>query len=255
MDKEWSLKDLITIAPFMGTSFAFAFVVGYFLAFDISWFPFFTLAEHVVFALRALPIALGASIAFVIVLNSQPDKTRSRAKKRLAVAWMALLVSGGVLAFFGSHFALWLSLWFMAFGTYVHHRVEPPRPFHTSVLYWATTMMLISLIIGYGSGHAGKLAWQIDKTIGIHLFPLTPSICIRFADTKGTRPPELGQIVFAGGSAVLFYEYPTQTTHLYRIEKISEIDETNPSPFKSTKEPPSCLPAGPANANNSEGTQ
>jgi hypothetical protein len=44
----------------VATGFAFSYVVGYFLAFDISSFSFFSLSEHVVFALWALPIAIGA---------------------------------------------------------------------------------------------------------------------------------------------------------------------------------------------------
>ena len=54
-------KDLAVVGPVILSTFAFAYVVGYFYAFDIDWFPFFTLPEHLVFALRALPIAIGAT--------------------------------------------------------------------------------------------------------------------------------------------------------------------------------------------------
>jgi len=46
MDRNWSWKDLPVVGPVIGSSFAFAYVVGYFYAFDIAWFPFFSLPEH-----------------------------------------------------------------------------------------------------------------------------------------------------------------------------------------------------------------
>ncbi len=58
MDKEWSLKDLTVVVPFVATSFALAYVVGYFYAFDIAWFAYFSFPEHLVFALRVLPAAI-----------------------------------------------------------------------------------------------------------------------------------------------------------------------------------------------------
>jgi hypothetical protein len=67
-DEDWFQK-LVTIVPMVAPAFAFAFVVGYFFAFDISWFPLFSLSEHIVFAIRALPIAIGASVAFLITLT------------------------------------------------------------------------------------------------------------------------------------------------------------------------------------------
>ena len=69
MEHEWSWKDMTAAAPFIATSFAFAFNVGYFWSIDIGWFSLFSLSEHVVFALRALPVAIGASIVFMIGLN------------------------------------------------------------------------------------------------------------------------------------------------------------------------------------------
>jgi hypothetical protein len=68
-DQEWSAQSLAAVVPILASTFAFAFVVGYFLAFDISWFPFFSLSEHVVFALRALPIAVGASVVFLLAMR------------------------------------------------------------------------------------------------------------------------------------------------------------------------------------------
>jgi hypothetical protein len=57
IDNEWSLKDLTVAVPFVASSFAFAFVVGYFYAFDIAWFAFFSFTEQLVFELCQLQLA------------------------------------------------------------------------------------------------------------------------------------------------------------------------------------------------------
>ena len=69
-------QELIGLVPVVASGFAVAYNVGYFLAYDISWLPFFSLPEHVVFALRALPIAIGASVAFLIGIIDPPRDLR-----------------------------------------------------------------------------------------------------------------------------------------------------------------------------------
>jgi hypothetical protein len=111
MEHEWSWKDMTAAAPFIATSFAFAFNVGYFWSIDIGWFSLFSLSEHVVFALRALPIAIGASIVFMIGLNFAQLESRfkwlSRCKHWLFVLWTLVLAAAAfVAAALGFRFAL-----------------------------------------------------------------------------------------------------------------------------------------------------
>jgi hypothetical protein len=67
------LPELSSIAqyvrPVIAPTFAFAFNIGCFIAIDINWFTLFNLTEHMVFAIKALPIAIGASICFEIALS------------------------------------------------------------------------------------------------------------------------------------------------------------------------------------------
>src|SRR5271163_2654638 len=70
------LKDITAVGISIASIFAFAFVIWYFYAYDIAWFPFFSFSEHLVFALRALPIALGALVVLLIVLNL-PERARA----------------------------------------------------------------------------------------------------------------------------------------------------------------------------------
>ena len=64
-----ALQGLPALAPFITASFAFAFNAGYFSAIDIGWFTFFSLTEHAGFALRALPVAISATIILMIAMG------------------------------------------------------------------------------------------------------------------------------------------------------------------------------------------
>jgi hypothetical protein len=224
--QEWSVQSLATVIPILASTFAFAFVVGYFLAFDISWFPFFSLSEHIVFALRALPIAVGASVVFLIALRYPEIEARwpyLKGKGRwFAVGWICILVVAALVAFLGAHFALFLSFCLIAAGMYVYYRMPAPHLSFASVLYWAVITTFLSLMIGYVSANSWKFAWRVDRCIGYRLFLLQPSISIRLGDSG---EPIMGQVIFVGNAGVLFYEYKSRTTHLIQRNSLSDISD------------------------------
>jgi hypothetical protein len=51
-------KSAITLAPIVGIIAAVSYDVGYFFGIDLYYFSFFSLTEHVVFALEAMPIVI-----------------------------------------------------------------------------------------------------------------------------------------------------------------------------------------------------
>jgi hypothetical protein len=92
MDQQSLLKDLnalggmSAVIPLIMSGFAFAYVVGYFLAFDLAWFPFFSLSEHIVFAIRALPIAVAGMLVLLIAVEFP------QWQRRAIWAWIWILV-------------------------------------------------------------------------------------------------------------------------------------------------------------------
>jgi hypothetical protein len=227
-DQEWLFKDFPAVVPIAASGFAFAFVVGYFLAFDISWFPFFSLSEHVVFALRALPIAIGASVALLIALTySELENhwTYLQGKRHwFAIVWICTLVLAGILAYLNGLLALCMSFLFVALGAFIHYRVPTSQMSLSNILYWITTVMVLTLMAGYLSAHGRKAAWEIDKSLGINLIPLAHSSSVQFKKESGIEP-QVGQVIFVGSVGVLFYEYRSGTAHLFRWESIQEISE------------------------------
>jgi hypothetical protein len=232
-DQEWSAQSLAAVVPILASTFAFAFVVGYFLAFDISWFPFFSLSEHVVFALRALPIALGASVVFLLALRYPKIKNRwpylEGKGHWFALGWVCILAIAALLALLSAHFALFFSFCLIAAGTYVYYRMPAPHMSFANILYWTINTTVLSLIVGYGSAFSWKLAWRVDRCVGHHLFFLNPSISIQL---KGLSEPVAGQVIFVGNAGVLFYEYRSRTTHLLQRTSVIDISDKEASANK-----------------------
>lgn len=65
-----SAKDFLVTLPLFGGALALAYDVGFFWQLDIAYFTAFSLSEHIVFALQALPFAMaGAATLGVIHLS------------------------------------------------------------------------------------------------------------------------------------------------------------------------------------------
>jgi hypothetical protein len=221
-EHEWTLKEWITAAPVISTSFAFAFNVGNFFAIDISWFTLFSLSEHVVFALRAIPVAIAGSIFISIAINFPQVKWRPPRVLQfewwpprnlwpfvrwfitlLAFAgWIALLFLAAVYAALRFRFALSLSFVAVAAGSinYVRIRAEYLRRGSSlrnlqtiDVLYWTSTIIFITFIIGYTSAYSWVLHNQRASVISY----------------KGTSL--IANLILSGQRAVLIYQPVVQT--------------------------------------------
>lgn len=241
MDSEWSWNDLTAVVPIVASSFAFTYVIGYFYAFDIAWFTFFTLSEHVTFALRALPMAIGASVVFMIGMRFSEFEHEWEWLKGfrpfLAIVWVIVLIVAALYAGLVKHYlGLAISFVAVAGGAYIHHRKPTPYMSFASVLYWAGTLMVGSFIVGFLSGSV----WYVRKW-----FPAGHSTIVLVdpqpkkveagqpesgpSGRSTSRPASLfGRVVFAGQSGVLFYEVELETgVRLVLWKDIKMIIECN----------------------------
>jgi hypothetical protein len=136
-----SLNNLIVAGPTIAAVFAFAYVIGYFYAYDIAWFPFFSFAEHLVFAIRALLVAVGACVIFLIALGELTRshgtgtdvlKSLKSARRRLwrsqkfywKLAWIVILIVAAGLLFSSHHYGPAISVTVILIGTAVLFFVE-----------------------------------------------------------------------------------------------------------------------------------
>jgi hypothetical protein len=235
-EPEWSTENLVKITPVVATTFAFAYVVGYFSAFDISWLPMFSLSEHIVFAIRALPMAIGASVVFLIILI-HPNLCSNKRFRRIAIAiWILFLAGGACYTFYRSYFGDGICFVLMIIAVAVYHsNPSGPKSFRR-ILYWGATLTVGCLIIGWAS--ASSWSWE-----RLHL-PLPRTMFIEYGpDSK--MSPEGGHVIFAGDKDVLFFGYSSRTTRLLQRDKIQLFEcvkeAANPSEIDTI--PQGCIPS------------
>jgi hypothetical protein len=216
-----SFYDVAVAAPLVANVLAFAFVVGYFYAFDISWFAFFSLSEHLVFALRSLPIGIGGAVAFLIAVRfSRLEQcwTWLQGKEKLAhKLWFWLMILVCLLAFLSLHFGLAAAFLGVAIGDYFYVNLPPRRPF-VKEFYWAINLMIASLMIGFFSANAWRL-WQYP--VFDRLAPYPTVIVIK-------NKPVSGRVIFAGSSGVLLYDHRLTGIRFIKLQDIDAAYECHP---------------------------
>ena len=83
----WSLKDALIAIPFLASALALTWEVGYFGRISGGAFGLFSIAEHLTFALQALPIALVVAmpaVAGLAIVNLwKPLALRSRTARKI----------------------------------------------------------------------------------------------------------------------------------------------------------------------------
>ena len=218
-----TLSQIAIVAPTFASTCAFGYVVGYFYAFDIAWFPFFGLSDHVVFALRALPIALTALVCFAMALLF-----RIYSRRVTLAPWMALLV---ILVAFGSDFfrsllranhlgpafsLFFLSIWIIIFPYYEYRRRNSDNIQYIDLSYWAITLASACVFAGYLSGKP----WRCEKKIAfsdVHNMYINEAI-------DGVQPPgNFGHVIFSGSRGALIYSTMDHGLRLIPWEKINRV--------------------------------
>jgi hypothetical protein len=213
MDKEWSWNGLTSMAPTTAASaFAFAFVVGYFSAFDITWMPFFSLSEHIVLALRALPVAIAGSVALLLVLT-YAEWLQGRGSW-LLLLWLACLFAAAFFSFAYLHIGLFAFFLFIAVFTIAYYKAPPPPKSTANVLYWASNLLALTFMIGFCSG----FAWKVDQLA--HL-PFSSQMDIELGEGEHV----FGHVIAAGNTAVLAYDFREKDVRLLARSNIRSIAE------------------------------
>lgn len=211
--RAWSLKELIAaapIVPIVASSFAITYNLGYLLAFDLSWFSFFSLTDHVVFALRAIPVAVGLSVAFLIGFIDPPGGGITYRFAVLSIVALGFVTA--LLGFLSGHIGLFLVYLFVMGRAFIHrnlsHRTSP-----FNILYWGVVITLMSLIVGYLSAVGGRYISELDRHHDY--FVLASSMGIDVSPSKSSLPSQeqkqqlhyVGEVIFVGSRGVLFHPY------------------------------------------------
>ena len=221
-DRQWTLSELGTLIPIAASAFAFAFVVGYFSAYDLAWFPFFSLSEHLVLALRALPMAIGASVGLLIAMElaqtAGADSFVMRHRNRLLYSWIAILVFSGFWILLHNHWGLALTAWVIAYGVFHFQGNRGAEIPFGNVILWIANIMAASVIAGYLIGGT----WRVPKILD--WLVLSRAVLVKVDTGPNKGKPYLGHVISAGAEDVLFYDFEGTTRLLHRKD-ITEMFE------------------------------
>jgi hypothetical protein len=237
MNQQWSLTESAAVIPLLMSGFAFAYVVGYFLAFDIAWFPFFSLSEHVVFALRALPIAVAASVCLLLAAKFP------QFLKHAKWPWVGVLAAAALIAILYRYLALFISFAIIAIATILYETksetdISAAGKSETNLssitmLFLVAQLMTMSVIVGFFSGSF----WWVESYLYKHIpFALSRTMHLHLKPSNGVNSTSLpvgstshpvGHLIFVGNSGLLFYEYGLHRVQLYRWEEIEAVHESD----------------------------
>jgi hypothetical protein len=156
---DFDAKSLAVVA----TVFAVAFDVGWFSAIDISLFTLFSISEHIVFALRALPVAIALTLGFAMII-SLPEllkpygvycaKVLNVLRLLVVWCWAILLVRVGVLWIITNHLAIGASFIAVGGGSlwYEYFVRGNSDALAEDLLYWASTVIFSAFLVGWAAG-------------------------------------------------------------------------------------------------------
>jgi hypothetical protein len=208
---------LAVCAPILASIFAFSYVVGYFYASDISWFPFFSLSEHLVFAIRALPTAIGAlAVTFSGVYSSTSgrknnhDRTllNSIALFVLVISWMCVLLCFSIYMFTYNYIGLSATFLAVAMAAVFFQSSGTLPPLLVHIAYWGISIATLCVLFGFVSGSA----WQCHSS-----FLVTTSLYI------STVMAMVAAMYYEGTSYFLIVQAYCFTTSTKSVSTWSEL--------------------------------
>ncbi len=221
-----SFDKIITFIPILAIALAATFDVGYFWAIDINFFTLFSLSEHLVFAMQAIPIVLGimtfSAVIFPIGIwlvshlkNETVDKSKkAKFERRFKFGFYAYMV-------FTTIVLIWLRLYlfaalnvlsviiFIVIELIPAHvlwlLIRYPKEAITSVVI--VTSFLFSFATGYQMG--GRYLESVE--FHPHSLRLKESIVVS------------GKIIRSGERCILFIDSNKNAVRFVRFENVISI--------------------------------
>ena len=111
-------KEVAVLIPLIGTAIAISYDVGYFYGIDIHLFTLFSLAEHILFAFAAAPVAFvlaicltayfgpGLDIAIGLKISAVGQKLEKRTRRVVDAGVLALVILSAGAIFYFRHFGV-----------------------------------------------------------------------------------------------------------------------------------------------------
>jgi hypothetical protein len=163
-NEQWSLKDGLVAIPILASALALTWEVGYFSRIAGGSFGLFSLAEHITFAIQALPFALTLTTMFVaVVLVKNLGRPRRIVRGFVSLAYGmfagAAIVSYYVIAGFHPDRALLVLTFVAVLPLFLIMSVSPQ-----SVKSWPFISIIVLCALYWRWGLASKLRERRCRT-------------------------------------------------------------------------------------------
>jgi hypothetical protein len=247
-----SARELLVALPILGTTLAITYDVGFFYGIDIGYFTLFSLAEHIVFALEAIPAAfVGALMVPMGIFSWQlgeralekargpitaetPAEERERIQARLDarqkrmdrwhLSFSVCVLALGILLFIISKELLFAPAAIVA-GLYgLTGYVFPPKEYFRNPAYFAGTFYTIMFIVtAFSLGLFSAHRYVSDS-------PPTTSIAI-----NGAIGELKGRLIRSGDRGVMFFDTNAKRVDFLmwgNIKGIQMLGTVPPAPMR-----------------------
>ena len=209
-------KDFFLLIPLLGSALAVTYDVGFFVGVNLHLFSLFSLSEHIVFALEALPPAL--LIAFLVGLANYfrgPIKQQAGAHSRISMA-LAIILTSAVLVIVLLSKVYVVTALIVVGAIFITLSFELESvPGRAVTLYAAATT--IAFVFGYNDGVQ-------------YLYPSgsigRASRAITTIETKSDGKID-ATVMRSGERGVLFFDVKNKQVTLLRWDEIKQISTAN----------------------------
>jgi hypothetical protein len=224
-EKYFSIEKFITYIPLLAATIALSFDVGFFYAIQINFFTLFSLSEHILFALQALPVAIALLFVVAILLpvfSIEPKKHSPQTStpigkyQRIGAIVAVVALVGGLISFVA--YIVWTSEPLARlFVIFISLFVIPPVFASLFVearfrqLQILTTAILICVVISFAFGMAFGAGLRTSNTINI-------------VKLKANRPAITGVVIRSGERGILLYERASNLVRFEPWEAINSIE-------------------------------
>jgi len=213
------LNNYLLLIPLLGLAFAVSYEAGVFLGVGIWFFTFFSFMEHVVYALKLLPILVVSTIAIIAYANWQRS-----------IAWNSL-TSISIIAV--ALFFLVLSIWFhklIAAAFLLVAIFAFMALWSKSVLRRLTLATLAIVIVTFISGY--QVALNLTNRSPLAVTNRSPKILSRLQPLMEITPATIetddgteieANLILSGKQGILFYDRANGQVTLLRSASVVRV--------------------------------
>jgi hypothetical protein len=205
-------KEALVVVPLIGSVLAITYDVGYFYGVDIYFFTFFSVTEHLVFAMEAVPIAFILAVFITFLVGTDRgrkylDIEAEKATKRPRQPWFTYLTAAGCvgLALMYGHASI-IGALVAGIVTGYLYTVSPPR--NVVLTSTGAAVLFVAWTYGFDMGHSYLKQGDASHSI-----------------QTGNQALAVN-IIRSGDKGVLYYEPKEKQIAFLKWDQIQKISET-----------------------------